>query len=66
MQLDDPIARSNSYLKSMEMECNCGHTQEVEVDEEYSHHTFTWFAEWDCNKCGEHREQEGWYTDDDL
>lgn len=67
-QLDDPIARKKSYYyRLMEVECgDCSHLQEVEVEEEYSHHTITWFAEWTCAKCGLPREQEGWYSDDDI
>ena len=65
-QLDDPIARSNPHFKIMDMECNCGHEQEVEVQEEYSHGTTTWFAEWECSHCGEDREQGGWYSDHDI
>ncbi len=61
-QLDDPIARSRSYYRTMEMECgDCNGLQEVEVEEEYSHNTTTWYAQWTCSKCGLDREQEGWY-----
>ena len=66
-QVNDPIARSNFHFKIMDMECgDCMNIQEVEVQEEYSHRTTTWFAEWQCSACGLDREQGGWYTDDDL
>ena len=66
-QADDPIARSRFHFKIMDMECgDCNNIQEVEVQEEYSHHTTTWYAEWNCSNCGLDREQEGWYSDDDI
>ena len=65
-QLDDHIARSRIHFKIMDMECDCGHLQEVEVQEEYSHQTTTWYAEWKCSNCNANREQEGWYSDADL
>lgn len=61
-RLDDPIARSNWHYKIMDLECSdCDSIQEVEVQEEYSHGTTTWYAEWKCLYCGEDKEQEGWY-----
>lgn len=66
MQIDDPWARSNTHFRTMDLECECGHEQEVEVQEERSHGTTTWFAEWDCSRCGERRDKEGWYDDDDI
>ena len=66
-QLDDPIARSRTHFTIMDMECgDCMNIQEVEVQEEYSHSTITWYAEWKCSACGLDREQEGWYTDADI
>lgn len=65
-QLDDPESRRNTHFKIMDLECDCGHLQEVEVQEEYSHSTTTWYAEWKCSNCEQDRENEGWYTDDDL
>ena len=65
-QVDDPIARSRTHFKIMDMECDCGHLQDVEVQEEYSHRTTTWYAEWKCSNCGNDKEQEGWYSDDDI
>lgn len=61
-RLDDPIARSRTHFVIMDMECgDCDNIQEVEVQEEYSHGTTTWYAEWNCSACGLDREQEGWY-----
>lgn len=60
-QLDDPIARSNPHFKITDIECECGYENEVEVQEEYSHGTTTWYAEYKCSSCGEHRYTEGWY-----
>ena len=61
-QLDDPIARSAFHFVIMDMECaDCDNIQEVEVQEEYSHGTTTWYAEWNCSSCGTDRQQEGWY-----
>lgn len=61
-RLDDPIAQSRIHFKIMDMECDdCLDIQEVEVQEEYSHGTTTWYAEWHCSNCNTDREQEGWY-----
>jgi hypothetical protein len=63
----DSIARSNFHFIIRDLECgNCLVEQEVEVQEEYSHDTTTWYAEWRCANCNTDREQEGWYSNDDL
>jgi transcription elongation factor Elf1 len=66
-QVDDPNSRRSNYYRMDEFECfECGHSQAVEVVEEYSHNTTTWDAQWVCLRCGEDNNSEGWYEDDDL
>jgi hypothetical protein len=58
----DTIANSNFHFIIKDLECsNCFVEQEVEVQEEYSHDTTNWYAEWNCAKCRTDNTQEGWY-----
>jgi hypothetical protein len=64
---EDKVASSNPHFLIRDLECgDCLVEQEVEVQEEYSHGTTTWYAEWHCANCNTDREQEGWYSDADL
>ena len=59
---EDKVARSNPHLIIRDLECDdCLVEQEVEVQEEYSHDTTTWYAKWHCANCDTDIEQEGWY-----
>lgn len=57
----DTIALGNSSYATQEVECECGLTMEIEVQEEYSHGETTFYAEWNCPTCDEHHTTEGWY-----
>lgn len=57
----DTIALSNTSYAVQEVECDCGNLQEIDVEEEHKHGETTWYGEWTCTKCNEHRESEGWY-----
>ena len=57
----DPIALANTTYGTQEVECDCGNSQEIETEEEYSHGDTTWYGEWVCTKCNESHTSEGWY-----
>ena len=58
----DTIALSNPSYAVQEVECSyCGHLQEIDTEEEFSHGETTWYGEWTCTKCNEFHISEGWY-----
>ena len=50
---------------TQELDCDCGHTMEVDTSEDYSHGTVTWIADWTCPKCNQSNSREGWYDPND-
>lgn len=57
----DTLTLRNTTYSTQEVECDCGNTQEIDVEQEYSHNTTTWWGEWTCTNCNDHHESEGWY-----
>ena len=57
----DAIANAITTYAIQEVECNCGHLQEIDTEEEYSHGETKWFGKWVCTECNDVNESEGWY-----